>query len=81
MTDLQETLCGSVLVQDSDLERRGKDADGVVHVEGEKVGEECEMPGIWDDLGSVRNSEDSGLEHVPITQGEPSIIDSMSPHD
>ena len=34
------------VAQDSDLERRGKDADSVVHVEGEKVGKECEMPGI-----------------------------------
>ena len=41
------------VAQDSDLERRGKDADGIVHVEREKVGEECEMPGIWEDLGSV----------------------------
>ena len=74
------------MAQDSDLERRGKDADGVVHVEGKKVDEECEVQGIRNDLGTVRNSEDSGLEHVPITQEELSIIDgidtdSVSPHD
>jgi hypothetical protein len=48
---------------------------------GAKVGEECEMPGMWDNFGSVRNSDDSGLEYVPITQEEPSIIDSVSPND
>ena len=41
------------VAQDSNLKRRGKDTDGVVDVEGEKVGKECEMLGIWDDLGSV----------------------------
>lgn len=68
------------VTQDSDLERRGEDVDGVVHMEErEMVGEAWEMPGIRDDLGLVRNSEDSGLEHVPITrQEEPSIIDSVS---
>ena len=35
------------VAQDSNLERRGKDTDGIVHVEGEKVGKECEMLGIW----------------------------------
>jgi hypothetical protein len=34
---------------------------------------------MWDDFGFVRNSEGSGLKHVPITQEEPSMIDSVSP--
>ena len=33
-----------------------------MYKERENVGEEGEMPGIWDDLDSVRNSEDFGLE-------------------
>ena len=69
------------VAKDGDLERRGEDVDGVVCMERQKVSEECEMPGMWDDFGSVRNSEHSGLEHVPITQEEPSIIDSVSPND
>jgi hypothetical protein len=69
------------VAKDGDLGRRSEDADGVVCMERQKVNEECEMPGMWDDIGSVRNSEDSGLEHVPITQEEPSIIDSVSPND
>jgi hypothetical protein len=52
------------------------DSDGVMC-----MGEEGEMPGMWDDFGPVRNSEDSGLEYIPITQEEPSIIDSVSPND
>ena len=72
----------SEVTQDSDLERRDEDVDDTVHVEREKIGEECKMPDILgDDLGSVRNSEDSGLEHVPITQKELSIIDSVSLND
>jgi hypothetical protein len=50
-------------------------------MEREKVSEGCEMPGMWDDFASVWNSEDSGVEHVPITQEEPSAIDSVSPND
>jgi hypothetical protein len=69
------------VAKDGDLERRGEDVDGVVCMERQKVSEECEMPGMWDDFGSVRNSEHSGLEHVPITQEEPPIIDSVSPND
>jgi hypothetical protein len=69
------------VVKDMDLGRRGEDVDGVVRTERQKIVKECEMPGVWDDLGSVRNSEGSGLEHVPITQEEPSIIDSVSPND
>ena len=47
-----------------------------MYKERENVGEEGEMPGIWDDLDSVRNSEDFGQEHVSNMQEEPSIIDS-----
>ena len=74
-SDEEEALAGSFNDDEGDSE--GEDIDG----ERQKVSEECEMPGMWDDFGSVRNSEDSGLEHVPITQEGPSIIDSVSPND
>jgi hypothetical protein len=67
------------VAEDMDLGRKGGDVDGVVSTEGQKIVEEFEMPGVWDDLGSVRNSEGSG--HVPITQKELSIIDSVSPNN
>jgi hypothetical protein len=43
----------------------------------EEFGEDCEMPGMWDNIASVRNPEDFGVEPVPIMQ-EPSINDSVS---
>ena len=69
------------VAKDGDLGRRSEDVDGVMCMEREKVSEECEMPGMWDNFASVQNSEDSGVEHVPITQEEPSVIDSVSPND
>jgi hypothetical protein len=47
----------------------------------EEAGKECQMPGVWNKVGSVQNSEDSGLEDVPNVQEEPSIIDSVSSSD
>jgi hypothetical protein len=54
------------VAKDGDLGRRSEDVDGVVCMEREKVSKECKMPGMWDDFASVQNSEDSGVEHVPI---------------
>ena len=65
------------VAEDGDLVRRGEDIDDVMDMERQQASEEVEMPGLWDDFGSVRNAEDS----VPITQEEPSIIDSVSPND
>jgi len=50
-------------------------------MERQMISEECELPGMWDDFGSVWNSKDSGLEHVPIMQEKLSVIDSVSPND
>jgi hypothetical protein len=69
------------VAKDGDLGRRGEDVDDVMRLERQKDSEEVEMPGMWDDFGSVRNSEDFGLDYVPITQEEPSIIDSVSPNN
>jgi len=38
--------------RDGDL-GRGEDVDGVVCMERKKVSEECELPGMWDDFGSM----------------------------
>jgi len=52
--------------------------DGMVVVGGEKVSEDNGMPGMRDNVASVRNSQDFGVEPVPIMQEEPSINDSVS---
>jgi hypothetical protein len=41
------------VAKDGDLGRRSEDVDSVVCMEREKVSEECEMPGMWDDFASV----------------------------
>ena len=69
------------MAKDGDFGRRSEDVDGVMCMESQKVSEECEMPGMWDDNGPVRNSKDSGLERVSSMQEEPSMIDSVSPND
>jgi hypothetical protein len=63
------------VAKDIDLGRRGENVDSI---EGEKI---VEMPDLWDNLSSVKKSEGSGLEHIPIMQEELSMIDSMSPID
>jgi len=41
--------------------RRGENVDAVMRTEGQKIVEDCGMPGMWEDFGSVRNSR---LEHL-----------------
>jgi hypothetical protein len=36
-----------------DLGRRSEDVDGVVCIKRQRVSKECEMPGMWDEFGSV----------------------------
>ena len=52
--------------------------DSIVGVGRGEAEEDCEMLGMWDNVASVQNSKDFGLEPVPICQEEPSINDSVS---
>ena len=53
-----------------------EELDSVVSVRGEiNNSEDCETPGIWDNIASVQNSDDFGVEPGPE---HPSINDSVS---
>lgn len=53
------------------------ESDGVVSVRGEEVDKDCETPGMWDNVASVRNSEDFGAK-TGLEYPGPSINDSVS---
>ena len=41
------------VAKDGDFRWRSEDVDGVMCMESQKVSEECEIPGMWDDNGPV----------------------------
>ena len=63
----------------SDFGSGSEESDGVVSVRGEEIDEEdCETPGMLDNVASVRNSEDfgvkPGLEHSLINDSVSSMV-------
>jgi len=68
--------CGRLLAIHWHFGGASETLDGMVVVGGEKVSKDNGMPGMRDNVASVRNLQDFGMEPVPIMQEEPSINDN-----